>query len=107
MAVSQSNQRAAVPMSLPSTNCPKTAGSADSPLLCNIRHARLLHIEEIPDSTFEKYDSGGRSPRANKRAFVGHLRNAENMAAVTILLDSMATDRAKILSAQYRLYGLD
>ena len=44
-AVSQSNQRAAVPLS---ASCPKVASSDSSPLSCCMRRARDLHIEAIP-----------------------------------------------------------
>ena len=54
MAVSQSNQRVAIPSSPPSAICPKVTGFANSPLSCSIRQARDLYIEEIPASTTEK-----------------------------------------------------
>src|SRR5215471_8658435 len=61
-----------------------------------------LYIDDMRASSSAKKVPGGDSPIAKRCAFVGHLMNAENTAAVIGLLASIAADCAGVSAATIR-----
>jgi hypothetical protein len=60
--------------------------------------AAALYIDDVRASISARWVLGAGSPIDMRCAFVGHLRNAENIAAVIGLLAFIATDHAKVLT---------
>ena len=62
----------------------------------SLRFAAALYIDDMRASMSVKKVPGAGSPIARRCAFVGHLRNAENTAAVIGLFASIAVDYAGV-----------
>jgi hypothetical protein len=71
-------------------------GSASSAPTCRRRFATALYIDDMRASTSAKKVPGGDAPIAKRCAFVGHLMNAENTAAVIELFASMTANCARV-----------
>src|SRR4051794_29248713 len=74
-------------------SCLKSRNSATPAGSC---HCAALYIDDMDVSISAKKVPGAGSSVATRCAFVGHLTNAENTAAVIALLASMAVEYAEV-----------
>src|SRR5258708_2492270 len=81
---------------------PKSRGSATSAPTRSLRVTSDLYLDDMRASMSVKKEFGMGSPMARRYAFVGHLRNAENIAAVIELLVSIIVSIMRSFGRQDR-----
>src|SRR5260370_26748795 len=89
MAVLQSVGCATAPWQRPAQSSLKSRGSITSPPTRSLCATSELYIDDMRACVSVKKASGAVSSLARRYAFVGHLRNARNTAAVIELLASI------------------
>src|SRR5260370_34042875 len=77
-------------------SCQNARTSATLAPVCSCRFATALYMDDMRASMSTKKVPGAGSPIAKRCAFVGHLRNAENIAAEIRLLAPIAIDHARV-----------
>src|SRR5258708_7092860 len=102
MAVSQSTGCAIASRPRLPQSSPKSRGSATSAPTRSLRVTSDLYLDDMRASMSVKKEFGMGSPMARRYAFVGHLRNAENIAAVIELLVSIIVSIMRSFGRQDR-----
>src|SRR5664279_2110056 len=83
-------------------NSLKSRSSAASAPMGDRCLAIALYIDDMRASMSAKWAPGAGSPMDRRCAFVGHLRNAENNAAVIGVFASIAVDCARVSTVTIR-----
>src|ERR1700740_77716 len=106
MVVLQSTGCATASWQRPAQRSLKSRGSIPSPPTRSVCETSDLYIDDMRACVSVKKVSGAVSSIARKYAFVGHLRNARNTAAVIELLSIMPWIMPEVRRARYAINRL-